>query len=100
MEVWEGEEIRVTLGFLAWMTRRVMKHSIWVGRARMLQRDSGASEKRCAAGRWYVGLRPSWEVNGALGVITKSTDARHVGEEGPRLGHRASGTSRDGWEQL
>lgn len=26
----EGEEIRVTLGFLAWMTRRVMKHSIWV----------------------------------------------------------------------
>lgn len=41
-----------------------------------------------------MGLRPSWEVNGALGIITKTTEARGVDEERSRLGHRASGTSQ------
>lgn len=41
-----------------------------------------------------MGLRPSWEVNGTLGIITKTTEARHVDEERSRLGHGASGTSQ------
>ena len=90
MEVWEGKEIsgledRMGDGASRWEEPGCSSLE--------LQRDFGASEKRCSAGRWYVGLRPSWEVSGSLGVITKATEARRVDEEGSGLGHGASGTS-------
>lgn len=33
-----------------------------------------------------MGLGQSWQVNGALGVLPETTEARGVAEEGSRLG--------------
>lgn len=81
--LWEGAESRATLGFLAWDTGGMLEHGTSIGRARM---ETAASERRHLGCKLYVGLGQTWEVNGALGVVAETTEARGLVEEGSRLG--------------